>query len=123
MPSDAEKLDSLFRPVPGTPKHNRYDLMVVGSIQSFDGPLTYAWAMGERIGGFRTDAEAQMAVAREAARQLISLAPPDPALAGKKPVVLYFDTDADRDEFIAIVQEAKPGLKISKPDKDGWRKS
>lgn len=35
-----------------------------------------------------------------------------------RPVVLYFGSDQDCDEFIAIVREAKPGLvahKISKP--------
>lgn len=31
-------------------------------------------------------------------------------LRGTKPVVLYFGNDADRQEFIALMQEAKPGL-------------
>lgn len=34
-----------------------------------------------------------------------------PALKDAKAVVLYFPTEADRDEFVAIVQEAKPGMR------------
>lgn len=117
--SDAEKLGALWRPVPMTPEHQLYDLMVVGSVQHFGTPLTYAWAMGQRLGGYRTADEARVAVAREASRQLLALAPPDPALAGKKPVVLYFETDAERDEFIAIIAEAKPGLVTKKLDQEG----
>lgn len=33
-----------------------------------------------------------------------------PELAGTYPVVLYFGSQADADEFIAIVQAAKPGM-------------
>lgn len=33
-----------------------------------------------------------------------------PELAGSFPVVLYFGSQADADEFIAVVREAKPGL-------------
>jgi hypothetical protein len=33
-----------------------------------------------------------------------------PELAGTYPVVLYFGSQADADEFIALVQAAKPGL-------------
>ncbi|PZU95522.1 MAG: hypothetical protein DI527_00505 [Chelatococcus sp.] len=117
--SDAEKLAALWRPTATTPQHELYDLMVVGSIQHFGTPLTYAWAMGKRLGGYRTADEARNAVAVEASRQLLSIAPPDPALAGKLPVVLYFATDADRDEFIAIIKEAKPGLVTRKPDQEG----
>lgn len=35
---------------------------------------------------------------------------PRPELNGTYPVVLYFGTEEDRDEFIALVKEAKPGL-------------
>lgn len=35
---------------------------------------------------------------------------PTPELEGTYPVVLYFGTEADRDEFIALVREAKPGM-------------
>ena len=35
-------------------------------------------------------------------------------LRGTKPVVLYFGSDADRDEFIAMIREAKPGLRAEK---------
>lgn len=34
----------------------------------------------------------------------------DDALTGAKPVILYFGSDEDRDEFMALVREAKPGL-------------
>lgn len=38
------------------------------------------------------------------------IAAPVPEMAGTKPVILYFHNDADRDEFIAVVHEAKPGM-------------
>ena len=34
----------------------------------------------------------------------------DPRLEESLPVVMYFGSDADRDEFIALVHEAKPGM-------------
>lgn len=34
----------------------------------------------------------------------------DERLAESLPLVLYFVTDADRDEFIAMVREAKPNM-------------
>jgi len=34
-----------------------------------------------------------------------------PDLKGKNAVVLYFETDQDRREFVALVQEAKPGMR------------
>ena len=34
----------------------------------------------------------------------------DDRLAESLPLVLYFATDQDRDEFVAAVQEAKPGM-------------
>lgn len=34
----------------------------------------------------------------------------DPSLKESLPVVLYFGSDTDRDEFIALVHEAKPGM-------------
>lgn len=34
-----------------------------------------------------------------------------PQLAGKQAVVLYFETDQDRREFVALIREAKPGLR------------
>lgn len=34
----------------------------------------------------------------------------DPSLKETLPCVLYFGSDADRDEFIALVHEAKPGM-------------
>lgn len=33
-----------------------------------------------------------------------------PELAGTKPVVLFFGSDVDRDEFMALIAEAKPGM-------------
>lgn len=35
-------------------------------------------------------------------------------LRGKNAVVLYFETDADREEFIALIHEAKPGMRTVK---------
>jgi len=40
----------------------------------------------------------------------MSAHPDIPELAGTVPVVLYFGSQADADEFIAIVRQAKPGL-------------
>jgi hypothetical protein len=37
-------------------------------------------------------------------------APIDP-LAGKRAVVCYFETDEDRDEFVAAVREVKPNMR------------
>lgn len=34
----------------------------------------------------------------------------DPALADTLPLVLYFGTKEDREEFVAVVREAKPGM-------------
>jgi len=34
-----------------------------------------------------------------------------PELRGKNAVVLYFETDADREEFVALVKLAKPGMR------------
>lgn len=34
----------------------------------------------------------------------------DPALEQSLPLVLYFGTEADRDEFMAVVREVKPGM-------------
>lgn len=34
-----------------------------------------------------------------------------PALVGKKAVVLYFDTERDRDELVALIREAKPNMR------------
>jgi len=34
----------------------------------------------------------------------------DSSLKDTRPVILYFGNDADRDEFLAIVHEAKPGM-------------
>lgn len=36
--------------------------------------------------------------------------PPVPELAGKYPVVLYFETQAECDELIEMVKQAKPHL-------------
>lgn len=38
----------------------------------------------------------------------------DEMLDQSKPLVLYFGSDADRDEFIAMVREAKPGMMTKK---------
>ena len=35
---------------------------------------------------------------------------PIPELKGSFPIVIFFSSAADRDEFIAVVREAKPGL-------------
>lgn len=37
-----------------------------------------------------------------------------PDLKGKNAVVVYFNTDADREEFIAALHEAKPGMRSVK---------
>ena len=34
-----------------------------------------------------------------------------PDLKGKNAVVLYFETPEDRDELVALIHEAKPGMK------------
>ncbi len=36
--------------------------------------------------------------------------PPVPELAGALPVVLYFQNDSDREEFIEAVKQEKPGM-------------
>ena len=38
----------------------------------------------------------------------------DDALDQTLPLCLYFRTPEDRDEFIALVQEAKPGMRMRK---------
>lgn len=38
----------------------------------------------------------------------------DAALGQSLPLCLYFQTPEDRDEFIALVQEAKPGMRMRK---------
>lgn len=42
------------------------------------------------------------------------VAEPHAAVAGTKPLVVYFATDADRDEFIAAMAEAKPNMRSVK---------
>lgn len=37
-----------------------------------------------------------------------------PELRGKRAIVLYFETDADRAEFVALIHEAKPGMRTVK---------
>ena len=39
---------------------------------------------------------------------------PLPELEGSYPIVLYFETSADRDEFMSLVHEAKPGMVTKK---------
>lgn len=34
-----------------------------------------------------------------------------PELKDKHAVVLYFETDGDRDELVALIQQAKPGMR------------
>jgi hypothetical protein len=38
----------------------------------------------------------------------------DKALEGTAPLVLYFGSQEDRDEMIAAIQEAKPGMSMRK---------
>lgn len=38
----------------------------------------------------------------------------DPNLEDTKPMILYFGSEQDREEFIAIVREVKPGM-VAKP--------
>lgn len=38
----------------------------------------------------------------------------DPSLEDTKPMILYFGCEQDRDEFMAIVREVKPGM-VAKP--------
>jgi hypothetical protein len=40
--------------------------------------------------------------------------PPVPELKGALPLVLYFGNDKDRDEFIQLMKQAKPGLATRK---------
>jgi hypothetical protein len=55
-----------------------------------------------------------VAIARARGREIdqrgIDLQEPGQELKGTKPVVLYFGSEQDREEFIALVHEAKPGL-------------
>ncbi len=44
------------------------------------------------------------------ARQAWNNRVPVPELAGTHPVTVYFGNDADAGEFIALMQQAKPGL-------------
>lgn len=55
--------------------------------------------LNARLAQARPDAEAVQAV---------------PALAGKKAVVLYFETDADLDEMVAALRAAKPNMRTEK---------
>ncbi len=46
----------------------------------------------------------------EAVKALRALQYPDARIAGSFPVVLYFATDSEREDFIRILQLAKPNL-------------
>lgn len=46
-------------------------------------------------------------------QELLKL-PPIDELAQAKPLVLYFENDHDIDDFIAVIQEVKPGLRSVK---------
>lgn len=39
---------------------------------------------------------------------------PRPEIKDCPPLILYFGTDQDRDEFIELVQQAKPGMRSHK---------
>jgi len=41
---------------------------------------------------------------------------PVDAVADAKPVIVYFETEADREEFIAAVLEVKPGMRSVRVD-------
>ena len=66
------------------------------------------WVSAGKMTQAKVDHE--MRAMRAARDMLRSLAPPHPSLRGACPLVLYFPTDADRAEFIALVKEAKPGM-------------
>jgi len=53
--------------------------------------------------GFKLGFEHAVEGGHEAARQV-------PELAGKEPLVLYFDNEADRREMVDAIHAAKPGL-------------
>lgn len=53
--------------------------------------------------GFRLGFEHAVEGGKEAARQV-------PELAGKEPLVLYFDNEADRREMVDAIHAAKPGM-------------
>lgn len=55
-------------------------------------------------------ADHELRAMRAALDTLRSLGPPHASLAGALPLILYFPTEADRAEFIALVKEAKPGM-------------
>jgi hypothetical protein len=54
--------------------------------------------------------------AAELSRKLLAF-PPVKVLTGAKPVIIYFRTDADRAEFMALFHETAPGMiQIEAPD-------
>lgn len=48
------------------------------------------------------------------AARALGLSTPIEHIAGASPVVLFFGTDADREEFIEAVKQAKPGMQAYK---------
>lgn len=51
---------------------------------------------------------------REENKRLREALFPHPGVEGAAPLILYFSTKADRDEFVAIIHEAKPNMRSYK---------
>jgi len=114
-----ELLDALWVPSQHmTDEHLFFDELRVGYLEQFNEHTFYGNACHERTGplGRRscetpmTMQEARRIVINRAVAKLLSICPPDPALIGTKPLVLYFATDADRDSMLAVCAEAFPGM-------------
>lgn len=79
--------------------------------------LAQIWSDGSGVatyfeGGGSTWEQLEVELARDT--HLPPADAPCPELVGAKPLVLYFTDDKERDEFVALVKEAKPNL-VSKP--------
>jgi hypothetical protein len=67
------------------------------------------WVVGY-MDGFEDGRRSVETAARPDAEALAAV----PTLRGAKALVLYFPTDADRDEFVALIHEAKPNMRSVK---------
>lgn len=87
------------------------ETLTIGRIIRFysDGAV-YGSAAEKRLGSFGTVEGAKDAVERAAWASLAKLAPV-PELDGALPLILYFDTEAERQDFVSTVQTALPNLK------------
>lgn len=65
------------------------------------------WVEQKKMAREKADKEI---AAMKAVLESLTLFEPVAELRGRKPVVCYFASDEDRLEFIALVEEAKPGM-------------